>query len=350
MSWVADLPLLRLLAHRLAGPRLLSPADAVGHLGAVQAQDLPGALTSLALRTDGTVESVRAALDAGAIVRTWSMRGTLHLVPAEDAGWMTAITGARTDAAAAKRHAELGITEPVLVQAGEIAEEVLAGRELRRADLFARWNEADLLTHSQTAVHLLGLLCRAGELTLGPMSGTEQLVVRCRDWIPAPRHLGPDAGLDEWLTRYLHSHGPATERDAARWFGLPLGPIRASLARIAGKVERLEAAGETYYADPGLADLLTEHRRDASRLMLLPGFDEFMLGYVDRSFAVPPDRLDRLVPGGNGMFRSTIVKGGRVIGLWRRGRSAGSAVEIEPFRPLGPRVEASVQRAFARLP
>ncbi|UFU06266.1 winged helix DNA-binding domain-containing protein [Ruania halotolerans] len=350
MAWTHDLPLLRLLALGLAGPRPASPAEAVRHLGAVQAQDLPGALTSIALRTGGTCEDVRDALDAGAIVRTWSMRGTLHLVPAEDAQWMTAITGPRTDAAAAKRHADLGIDEIVRARALEIATRTLDGRSATRTELFAQWQEAGLLADRQSAVHLLGLFCRAGELVLGPLSGTEQLVVRCRDWIPDRRTLDVEDGLDEWLLRYVDSHGPVTERDAARWLGLPLGMIRASLSRTADRVERLEAAGETYLLHPGLPDLLTEYRQEARRLMLLPGFDEFMLGYGDRTFAVPPDQLDRLVPGGNGVFRATIVKGGRVIGLWRRGRTAQAAVEVEPFRPLGPRVEASVHRAFAGLP
>src|SRR5699024_6039534 len=93
-----EIALLRLVAQRLAGPRWTTPADAVRHLGAVQAQDLRGALTSVALRVaGGTSSAVRTALDEGRIVRTWPMRGTLHFVPAEDAGWMMAITGSRMD-------------------------------------------------------------------------------------------------------------------------------------------------------------------------------------------------------------------------------------------------------------
>ena len=85
--------------------------------------------------------------------------------------------------------------------------------------------------------------------------------------------------------------------------------------------------------------------------MLLPGFDEFMLGYTDRTFAVPPAQIDQLVPGGNGVFRATVVKTGKVLGFWRRGGTPDRpAVQVDPLAPLGPRTEASVRRAFERLP
>src|SRR5690625_4294161 len=104
-----------MVAQRLAGPRWQTPLEAVRHLGAVRAQDLPGALTSVALRVlRGSREDVRAALNSGQIVRTWPMRGTLHLVPAEDAGWMMAITGDRIESGLRTRLTEMGIDDAAL--------------------------------------------------------------------------------------------------------------------------------------------------------------------------------------------------------------------------------------------
>lgn len=349
-----EVALLRLVAQRLAGPRWDTPAEAVRHLGAVQAQDLRGALTSVALRVaGGTSAGVRAALAAGEIVRIWPMRGTLHFVPAEDTGWMMAITGPRMETTLGTRMAELGIEDfgRTRARAQEVAAEALAGgRGLTRAELTAHWDEAGLLPEPRAGLFLLHLLCGRGELALGPMSGDEQQVVRLADWVPRPRTLDPEEGLTEWVRRYVLSHGPVTDRDAARWFGLPLGMVRPALARADG-LEQLEADGHTYYLDPVVPELFVEYRREARRLMLLPGFDEFMLGYTDRTFAVPPARIDELVPGKNGIFRATIVKTGKVIGLWRRGGTpAGWRLEVDAFRPLGPRTEASVRRVFDRLP
>src|SRR5699024_3904761 len=109
-----------------------------------------------------------------------------------------------------------------------------------------------------------------------------------------------------------------------------------ALARAEG-LKQVIIGGLTHYLDPAVPDLLAEHRRDARRLMLLPGFDELMLGYGDRTFAVPPAHLHRLVPGGNGIFRATVVKAGRVIGLWRRAGPRPSRRSIRNCSPAGGR-------------
>ncbi|TDE98966.1 winged helix DNA-binding domain-containing protein [Occultella glacieicola] len=364
-----ELALLRLIAQRLAGPRCATAADAVRHLGAAQAQDLPGALTSIALRVDGgTRRGVEEALATGQVVRSWPMRGTLHLVPAEDLGWMLAVTSPRMIAGAARRRAELGITDAVLDRAREIALDALAERPgprddasgggatshrvgLRRADLFGLWQAAGLLAHSQTAVHLLGQLCQEATLVLGPLSGTEQHVVAYGAWIPEPVHLDRDGALAEWARRYLRSHGPATDRDLARWASLSLTDARAGVSAVREEFTAVEVDGIEHLMDPALPDLLAEHRAQARRLRLLPGFDEFMLGYADRTFAVPAEFEARIVPGGNGMFRATVVKGGQVIATWKRaGTGARTRIAPEPFAPLGPRDRAAIDRRYTELP
>ncbi|HLR27915.1 MAG TPA: winged helix DNA-binding domain-containing protein [Ruania sp.] len=353
MSESGELRLQRLVAQRLAGPAWAEPAEAVRHLGAVQAQDLPGALTSVALRTTGRrAAQVRDALNRGEIVRTWPMRGTLHLVPAEDAGWMTALTGRRVTAGIRRRLQEVGIEEVSVARAEEVAAEVLAAAEsVSRAQLIGAWEAEGLVPHRQSGIHLLGLLCRHGELALGPMDGKDQHVVRYRQWVPSPRHLAPQEALREWVRRYVQGHGPVTAPDAARWLGLPLGQVRTALAELDGELDQVEFSGQVHFRAPGLVDLVEDYRTEARRLMLLPGFDEYMLGYADRTFAVPTAHQDRIVPGGNGMFRATIIKAGRVIGVWRRaGSGARARIAPEPFTSLGPRDAASVQRAFERLP
>ena len=93
MPRLRDVALLRLVAQRIAGPAFADAADAVRWMTASQAQDLPGALTSTALRTRSrSLDGARAALDTGAVVRSWPMRGALHLVMAEDLGWLLDLT------------------------------------------------------------------------------------------------------------------------------------------------------------------------------------------------------------------------------------------------------------------
>ncbi|MDT0977971.1 crosslink repair DNA glycosylase YcaQ family protein, partial [Staphylococcus pseudintermedius] len=125
---------------------------------------------------------------------------------------------------------------------------------------------------------------------------------------------------------------------------------RAGIASIRGELASVQLDGTEYLMDPALPDLLAQHRRDALRLRLLPGFDEYLLGYADRSFAVPAQFADQIVPGNNSMFRPTIVKAGRVVGTWKRGGTkAKLRVEAQPFVELSKADQASIERAFVEL-
>ena len=137
MTTPHEVALLRLVAQRIAGPRAQSPGEAVRRLGAVQGQDLPGALLSVALRTAaGARADVVAALNSGEVVRSWPMRGTLHLVAAEDLPWLIGLLGPRVLAGAPARRAQLGITGESIEQARGIAVQALTGgRRLRRREL-----------------------------------------------------------------------------------------------------------------------------------------------------------------------------------------------------------------------
>lgn len=346
-----DVALLRIVAQRLAGSRFAEPVAAVRHLGAAQGQDLPGALISVALRVDGgTREGVIAALDSGGIVRSWPMRGTLHLVPGVDLRWMLAITAPRMLRSASARRRELGIDDATRERAGEVAHGLVTGRALRRAELFEAWAEAGLLHHAQTGSHLLAELCQTARLVLGPLRGTEQLIAVLDEHVPHHVDLDREAGLAELARRFLTSHGPATDRDLARWASLTLTDARAGIEGARSHLEGIEIDGVEHLMAPGLPDLLAAHRAEARQMMLLPGFDELVLGYVDRSHLVPRAHLDRVVPGKNGMFRPTMIKNGAAIGTWQRPTRSGGRFEPEPFGTFGPRLQASAARAFAALP
>jgi len=330
-----EIALLRLAAQRVVGPPASDPAATVEHLLALQAQDLPGAVASIALRTAGrSTAQVRAAFDAGAVVRTWPMRGTLHAVAAVDAVWMGELMTARPRVAAARRQAQLGLDDDALRVGGTTARAALAAADpgLTRAELLAVWRAAGLPTDAGRGYHLIVHLAHAGVLCQGPFRGAEQLFVLVERWVPAPRRLDREHALAELTLRYLRGHGPATVPDLARWSGLPLGEVRTGLALVADRLDTLEVAGATYHLDPGTPALLAAHRDAAMATHLLPGFDEMVLGYADRTATVPAAYADRVVPGGNGVFRPTVLRGGRAVGTWRVvGRGGARRVELEAF-------------------
>ncbi|GGC01515.1 winged helix DNA-binding domain-containing protein [Cellulomonas carbonis] len=387
MTTPHDIALLRLAAQRLAGPRAGTPTDAVRHLLAVQGQDLPGALLSIALRTvEPSRDAVVAAFDAGEVVRTWPMRGTLHVVAAEDVAWTVALMCSRPLASAASRRHQIGLTEAHVAAAEDVARTALAGGGATRAELLATWTDAGIPTAGGPGYHLIAYLAQSGVVCQGPFSGAEQLIVLVDEWVPGPRRLDEDEALAELALRYVVGHGPATDKDLARWSGLPLGKVRRGLAAAhesagtsAGTADRgpgspttghdgtarrddatgtgptarlttLEVDGVTYHLAADLPDLLADHRDDARRTMLLPGFDEIVLGFADRSATVPPEFADRIVPGGNGMFRPTVLHDGVAVGTWRRvGSGARRRVEVEPFGDLPAGVAGDVETRAAAL-
>ncbi len=348
-----EVALLRLVAQRAAGPALDSPAEAVAWLGAAQGQDLPGVLTSVALRTTGRSRSaVTAALDAGHVVRSWPMRGTLHLVPAVDLGWILGLTAPRVLAQTARRRAQLGLGEDAITTARDVALGALdGGRRLARAELLAAWERAGLAPAGGRGYHLLFHLALNGVVCFGPTRGAEQEIVLLQEWVPNQRRLERDEALGEWALRFFRSHGPATGKDFTRWTGLTAADVRTALAVARPSLESLVVDGVEHLLDPATPEALDAHRAQARGVVLLPGFDEMILGYADRTATLSLEHEPRVVPGGNGVFAPTIVVDGRVVGTWRMvGRGAARRFEPALFAPLSSHVERAIHAAHAALP
>lgn len=353
----------RLIAQGLIGPAPtsptgteLSPAGAiVEHLGCLQAQALGGALVSIALRIHDAesagVEAVRAAIDAGEIVRTWTQRGTIHLTTAKDLGWILSLTGKRTMKATAKRREFFGISDAMLESATALATSALRENgALTREELleaFAPLGAGDEYGHER---YLITSLALENLIVQAPMiEGKDDMkYVLVEDWVPEPTALDADDALYEWMRRYVLSHGPVTIDDASRWAGLPKTGIKTVLraAVDAGQIAKTTIDDIEHFLAPDLEDRLTEWERDAQQTLLLPGFDEIILGYKNRTHTLAADHEEAVVPGGNGMFKNTIVQGGRARGTWKRSpRKTGPRVLIDAFD--GESVDTAAAEAVA---
>lgn len=353
MTTLHEISLLRLAAQRITGQGLATATEAVRWMTAMQAQDHNGALTSAALRIEsGTRQSVEAALNAGGIVKSWPMRGTLHLVAAEDLPWMLDLMAPRVLAASAAMYAYLGVDSPIFERARELAVGALAGgRQLRRADLLAVWAQGGLDISGQRGYHLLGNLAQTGTLCFGPVPDGESLIVLVEEWIAHPRRPEHEEALGELALRYFRSHGPATVKDLTRWGKLFAVDARAGLALARPKLVCLDVDGVEYFMDPQTPDLLNASRRRARGVFLLPGFDEFMLGYGDRRAMLAAEFADRIVPGGNGVFRPTVVSDGQVVGTWKHtGSGAKRTVSATPFTSFADKVVKVIPKVYAGLP
>jgi len=323
-------------------------AGVVEWFGAMQAQDMASALWSLGVRLPAfTLDDVSAALERAEAIRTWPMRGTVHLVPPADARWMLDLMGVRALAGAAKRRATIGLDEKTAERGVEVLAAALAGGgRMTRAQCLATLADAGVTLAGQQGYHLLWYASQKGVTCITPNIGKEQTFALLDDWAPKPRRLDRDEALGVIALRYFRSHGPATRADLQRWTGLTAADVKKGIA-VAG--DALTAESDLIF-DPALRDAAPHPGGDWA---VLPGFDEYMLGYKDRTLMVDAGHMDAIVPGGNGVFQATVVRGGRVVGIWKRtlGKKAVT-VEVTPLVPLKPaerrRVETALQ-PYARF-
>jgi hypothetical protein len=303
----------------------------VSWLVGVQAQDAVWARWSVGLRMARATEAaVERALASGAIVRTWAMRGTLHLVAARDVHWLLALEAPRVIAGNARRYAQLGLDEATLRRGVEVIGGALAGGgALTRAELGAGLEAAGISAEGQRAPYLLQRAALDRVIRFGPdrKPGTPTYTLLGEAPAGAAPAGAAEPDASELARRYLAGHAPATPADFAWWSGLSAGHARP------------------VFEQPPAAPA-AELPRSAH---LLPPFDEYLLGYRDRGAALPPEHMKRVNAGG-GMPRPTIVLDGKVVGTFRRTFSRrGLAIAAEPFRPLDRDEQALVAAAADHL-
>jgi hypothetical protein len=309
----ADTTAAHLAAQLLVGSTARTPEAVTGHLLAVQAQDARGARLSIRSRTRGlTAADVdRALTDDRSLVVSWLNRGTLHLVRSEDLAWLHALTAPTIVTANARRLAQEGVTGP-----------------LTRGELRDRLDAAGIRTEGQALVHVLVLASLRGLVVRGPMVGSQQAFVLVHDWLGTRPAVDRDVALAELARRYLVGHGPATERDLARWSGLGLRDARSGLRAI---------ADELHEAPDGSVDL--KGRRPVSELpppKLLGPFDPVLLGWVSRDAIVGSHRS---IVTTNGLFRAFALVDGRAVATWSL---AGGRIELAPFGRLSKATRAAL--------
>jgi hypothetical protein len=309
-------------AQLLAGTPARDPVAVVERLLAVQAQDPRGARLAVRARTVGLAAAAvdRALTAERSLVITWLNRGTLHLVRAEDYPWLHALTAPSLFTANARRLAQEGVTAAATERGVSVIERSLAEEgPLTRRQLRDRLNAADVRTEGQALVHVLALACLRGIAVRGPMLGNEHAYALVQDWLGPPQPVDRAAALRELARRYLGGHGPASDRDLAKWAGLPLRDARAGLSAIAGELEEL---------GDGLVALAGRTRARTLPPRLLGSYDPVLLGWTSRRPLL--GEHDAAIASG-GLFRPFALVHGRAVAIWSL---QGGTVVLAPFGRL----------------
>jgi hypothetical protein len=318
-----------------------SPADVAGAVLAIQAQDASAARRAVRARAAAlTAADVDAALAGGAVLVSWLMRGTLHLVRAEDLPWLHGLTAPGRFTASARRLGGLGVAPGAADRAVALIERAIeADGPQRRDELVARLVAAGIPAAGQAPAHLLGLAALRGRIVLDGGGGGPARYALWRDRVAEPPTAlageARDRALAELARRYLAGHGPATGDDLARWSGLGLRDARAGLGAIGAELEELGG---------GLLDLAGRGGEvSAPAPRLLGAFDPYVLGWRDRGFAVPARHAKRVHPGA-GILRAVAAVHGRAVATWTA-RRAGSRlrIELEPFGRIAGAARAALE-------
>ena len=324
---------LRLRAQRLAGPRPRDVATVVRAVGGLQAQDTPASRLAVRARSAGLDQAaVRRACDQDrSVVRTWAMRGTLHMVAAEDAGWLVALLGPGFAAGNRRRRLQLGLDDRLCERALGALPAVLAGGPLSRAGLVRALaaRGVEVPPQGQAPAHLVGYAAMRGLICRGPdLDGDEPSYVLLEAWAGPTRTLDPEEALAELARRYLAGHAPAAPEDLAAWSGLALGRARHAFG-LAGGLEQVELDGRTLWAPAGTR--IPRSGTAGAVVRLLGRFDDYLLGWKGRDPVLDP-RYARRIQAGGGWIHPAVVVDGRVAGTWRA-RRAGHRLDVtvEPF-------------------
>jgi hypothetical protein len=341
----AELIARRLAAHRISMTELTRPADVVARFGAVQAQDYLGALWAVGLRmVDGREAAVEAALADRSVVRTWPMRGTLHFVAAPDARWIVELLAVRMVPRAAARFRALGLDEATLKRARRVLDKLLTDGPATRPAVYAALDRGGVATTGQRGIHVLWRLAHDTVLCFGPRQRKQQTFALFDQWLPDAKPRRHDESLAELAVRYFTGHGPATLADFAWWSGLRRAEVRHAIELAGRRLEETSFENERCWVGTDASPALP--LRGAAHL--LPAFDEFLVGYADRSAVLEPKHA-RMVNWGGGILNPAVLVDGRIRGTWKR-RLLRSGVQFAPdfFAELGPTKARAVSRAFGR--
>jgi hypothetical protein len=327
-----DIINLRLHSLQLAGNLPCSPSEVVTHLGALQAQDYEGAKWSMAIRTKQNCPlSIEQAIADRSIVRTWPMRGTLHFVASDDVRWILKLLAPRIISGMAGRNKQLELDQSVFHKSQDLLLRNMEGtKQLLRSEVYYILEKNGIATSNQRGIHIINYLALNQILCHGSHHEKQPTYALLDDWIPQSKELSTDEALSEIALRYFTGHGPATLQDFIWWTGLKTTDARLALNSISQHLTSEDVEGSTYWFAPDLRDTTT-----LKSTFLLPGFDEFMLGYTNRTLMVDKMHLPKIIPGNNGMFMPTVVIDGRVEALWKREiRICTVSIELYPFGKL----------------
>ena len=267
------------------------------------------------------------------------MRGTMHLIAAEDYWSLVPVLTEVHIARSRRRLAQEGLP-PSDVERAMDAIELMLGRDgpMTRTEIAKRLRRSRIRTEGQAIAHLMWLAAAERAVCFGPDVEGRQTFVLARDWIGEKAPRDRDRTLADLAVRYVRAHAPCMPADLAWWAGIRLGDAQRAWRAVADRLEEIELDGVRLWRPKG-----PPVKAPRGMVRLLPAFDEYLLGWRDRSFAVAAEHR-RQVNRGGGWIHPVVVRDGEVVGLWKtRAARSDELVDMELFAEISPLMERRIK-------
>lgn len=306
----------RLQNQLLSGTSFTTVEETVQWMGAIQGQDYNRGLWAIRLRTPNVErKDIIQSLTELKIVRSWTMRHTIHFVPLEDLQWMVELTKTRM-LKRYKNHmlkvVRLGDSE--LNHSLESIQRILEGKKLlSRPKLRQKLEEVGIDTSQQKYYHILWYAAQHGLIFIGPMQGKQQSIGLVAEWSPKAQKLTQKEALQKLTGRYLQSHGPATIKDFSWWSGLTQKEAKLGFEMVESQCFTEDKTGVDYWY---LTNEVLNNNTTSNTIHLIYSLDEFLIGYKDRTAIWSDSMQAKLNPKRTG-FIFPILFNGEVIGSWK---------------------------------
>ncbi|MEI1278931.1 winged helix DNA-binding domain-containing protein [Leptospira venezuelensis] len=340
-----NIALTRLKHLHVLNPRFSSPEKVVEDLGAIQGQDYAASKWAIGLRTPGLKEEdIESAFLEKKIIRSWPLRGTLHVVSAKDIYWLLDLLGPPTISKNAAHYKKIELDPKVLKKCYSILSKNLSNQTfLTRKEISSILERSGIITNTTRLSHILQRAGLEGLICFGPRREKDFTYALLEEWIPKIKRIQKpkEEALYEITKKYFDTRAPATLPDFVWWSGLSVKDAKAGIESLGSTLTSFQKEDQTYYI-PKKMDLID---KGSDTLFLLPAFDEFLLAYTDRKDCMDPPPKRLLTPADD-LFRPILVMNGWVSGIWQREfKKEDVILKLNPYKSLNANFKKKLKEA-----
>ncbi|HLZ59423.1 MAG TPA: winged helix DNA-binding domain-containing protein [Ktedonosporobacter sp.] len=324
----------RLSRQRIAHTAFEKPAEVVQWLGAVQSQDYGAAKWAVGQRTAASTDAdLDQAFAEGSILRTHVLRPTWHFVVPADIRWMLALTAPRVRVALTFMDRKLELDDAIFGRSNDVLVKALqGGKHMTRPQLVSAFQQTGIaVDDGQRSAHIIMHAELDAIICSGALRGKQHTYALLDERAPQSSAFTREEALVELARRYITSRGPATLKDFVWWSGLTMTDAKAGFEMVRSECIQEEVDGQLYWSSstpPCARDL-------SPTVYLLPNFDEYVVGYTDRSAIFDASHTPHLDSRANPLFNNAIILDGQIAGTWQRTiKKSAVDITLSLFQPL----------------